>query len=77
MEIRIRLPDTLAGWRYLIRHPKYFIIGRYGYKEFIRQRKMMLDAIHQRNDIEEKYRKTVDDLIEVRKELSSLKRRKK
>jgi hypothetical protein len=77
MEIRIWLPDTLAGWRYCVRHPRSFIVGRYGYKAFIRQRDIMMNAIKQRNDIELKYRKTLADLIEVRKELSELKRKKK
>jgi hypothetical protein len=77
MEIRIWLPDTLAGWRYCLRHPRSFIIGRYGFKTFIRQRDIMMSAIKQRNDWELKYRKTLSDLIEVRKELSELKRKKK
>jgi hypothetical protein len=77
MEIRIWLPDTLAGWHYCLRHPRSFIIGRYGFKTFIRQRDIMTSAIKQRNDWELKYRKTLSDLIEVRKELSELKRKKK
>jgi hypothetical protein len=77
MEIRIHVPDTLAGWRYCLRHPRSFIIGRYGFKTFIRQRDIMMSAIKQRNDWELKYRKTLSDLIEVRKELSELKRKKK
>lgn len=76
MEIRIHVPDTLAGWRYCLRHPRSFIIGRYGYKTFIRQRDIMMNAVKQRNDWELKYRKTLADLIEVRKELSDLKRKK-
>jgi hypothetical protein len=77
MEIRVWLPDTLAGWRYCLRHPRSFIAGRYGYKAFIRQRDIMMSAIKQRNDIELKYSKTLADLIAVRKELSELKRKKK
>jgi hypothetical protein len=76
MEIRIRLPDTLASWKYMLRHPKSFIIGRYGYKSFIKQRDIMHKAIQQRNDWEIKYRQTLADLIEVRKELSDIKRNK-
>jgi hypothetical protein len=77
MEIRIRFPDSLAGWRYIIRHPKSLITGRYGYKEFIRQRDIMMSAISKKNEMEIKYRKTVAELIEVRKELSAFKRSKK
>lgn len=75
MEIRIHLPDTLAGWRYCLRHPKYFIIGRYGYKAFIRQRDMILSLAKQRNDLQEKNAKMKSELIQVRKELSALKRK--
>ena len=76
MEIRLRMPDTLAGWRYCLRHPRSFIIGRYGYKKFIRQRDIMMAAINKRDEMEEKYIKTRNELIEVRKELSKLKRGK-
>lgn len=77
MEIRIWLPDTLAGWRYCLRHPKSFIIGRYGFKAFIRQRDMILSLAKQRNDLQEKVVKITTELIEVRKELSALKRKGK
>jgi hypothetical protein len=77
MELRIRFPDTLAGWRYILRHPKSLIAGRYGYKEFIRQRDIMMNAISKKDEMEVKYQKTVAELIEVRKELSALKRSKK
>jgi hypothetical protein len=76
MEIRIRLPDTLAGWRYCLRHPRSFVVGRYGYEEFIRQRDIMMSSIRKRNEWEMKYRQTLNDLIDVRKELSALKREK-
>ena len=76
MEIRIWLPDTLAGWRYCIRHPRSFIIGRYGYSKFIRQRDIMMAAQRKQREWEEKYKKTLSELIEVRKELSKLKRKK-
>ncbi len=77
MEIRIRIPDTLAGWRYILRHPRSLVVGRYGYKEFIRQRDIMMNAIKQRNEWEVKYRQTLANLITVRKELSELKRKQK
>ena len=76
MEIRLHLPDTIAGWRYCLRNPRSFITGTYGYKQFIEQRDIMLKAISQRNEWEIKYRQTVADLITVRKELSALKREK-
>ena len=74
MEIRIWLPDTLAGWRYCLRHPKYFIIGRYGYAKFIRQRDIMFAAKARARKAEEEKSVLRERLIKAQKELSRLKR---
>lgn len=76
MEIRIWLPDTVAGWRYCLKHPASFIIGTYGFKQFVEQRTIMMDAISRANDIDIKYRQTVAKLADARKEISDLKRNK-
>lgn len=75
MEIRLWLPDTLSGWKYCLRHPKYFVIGRYGFKKFIKQRDIMLSAVRKSQEAEAKYKKTLGLLIEARKEISTLKKR--
>jgi hypothetical protein len=75
MEVRIWIPDTLAGWRYCIRNPLSFIIGRYGYDKFIKQRDIMTAAQRRARRAEEKLAETNAKLIEVRKELSALKRK--
>ena len=75
MEIRLWLPDTLSGWKYCLRHPRCFVIGRYGFKKFIKQRDIMFAALKKSQDAEDKYNKTLGLLIEARKELSTLKKR--
>jgi hypothetical protein len=75
MEIRIWLPDTLAGWRYCIKNPRSFIIGRYSYAKFIKQRDIMMAAQRRANRAEEKLAHANAKLIAARKELSALKRK--
>jgi hypothetical protein len=76
MELRIRIPDSFSSLRYMIQNPKSFLIGKYGFAEFIEEQNRSMKLLAEKNKFEIKYRQTVADLIEVRKELSILKRSK-
>jgi hypothetical protein len=73
-EIRIHIPDTLAGLRYCLRHPKAFLIGRYGYRKFIKQRDIMFAAIRRADEAEQKLKVISAKLKDTSIELSKLKR---
>jgi hypothetical protein len=76
MELRIRIPDSFSSLRHMIQNPKSFLIGKYGFAEFIEERNRSMKFLSEKIKFEIKYRETLAHLIEARKELSILKRSK-
>ncbi len=74
MEIRIRIPTRFSAIKYLIRNPKSFIIGKYGYKEWVEQHQLYLNETSKNIRLEEKLRKKNEQLKERGLELSRLKK---
>lgn len=74
MEIRIWLPESIAAMRYMLKHPRYFIIGAYGFDRWFKTNQKALRYMRALRIEENKHRITRNKLIKAQKELTTLKR---
>lgn len=74
MEIRIWIPESWSALRYMIRHPKSWIIGAYGFERWQEEHQRFMSEQSKRRKLEDKIKLQGKKLAEVSKELSVYKR---
>jgi hypothetical protein len=74
MEIRIWLPESWSAFWYMIRHPRSWVIGRYGFDRWTEEHQHRLAEITKRRDAEDKLQAANQKLAELGRELSAYKR---
>jgi len=77
MEIVLRIPDKWWSWRlwrYYLKNPRYFLVGKYGRAEVVEHYRARVAARVAERDAIDKYRATLSKLQEAQRELSKLKR---
>lgn len=47
MELRIHIPESWPAWRYCFKNPRYFLIGKYGFKEWREERIKHIGLVHE------------------------------
>lgn len=74
MEIRIWLPESWSAFRYMVRHPRSWIIGAYGFDRWNEEHQRFMRERSQRQAAERKLDTANQKLKKLGKELSEYKR---
>lgn len=77
MEIRIWLPESWSAVKYMLRHPRSFVIGGYGYQRWLLEHQEAMELRSEVNSLKAQLDEKNERLKELGKQLSEFKRKNK
>lgn len=75
MEIRIWLPESWSAVKYMLRHPRSFVIGGYGYQRWLLEHQEAIEWRSKAMEYKDQLAEKNERLRELGKQLSELKRK--